>query len=434
MSPTPRSPGAPPPMGNQSQQDYDYSQYTGDAGQQVAQESNRIKDGGGGKDIWIAEAIRQFPKFNPRGPDQGANTYVIDIIMALAGEKHPMVVQGRIRPDAMVHICWVYIHRNLGAGQGWYICPARTYGHRCPACEERARIMANASLTDDQVKLACAPFNTGKHPLGIYNVIQHTNPQAITWQEPIMYWPINNSFMEAILQTKAKSDAIMEGTGYINYFWPTAGDQGGRHIKFDVSKKGKYDEYLGHTFYKRATPVPPHVLAQGRCLSDFLYIGDESIPLAQRFDAFYDEIKMAVDIVAEGQAAAHDVGGASQPAGIGYPGGPPPGYEAPQVPSQPAPALFGTPPPQRGMFQECEPFGSKYDNFTECQTCSVRVGCSQSWQAMNPSIAEAPQPMAPAAPAACAPAAPAPPAGYAPALSLAPPVPPPGGPVPRRKA
>jgi len=421
-------------MGNQPQQEYDYSQYMGDAGQQVAQESHRLKDGGGGKDIWIAEAIGNFPKFSPKGPDQGSNTYVVDIIMAQAGEKHPMVVAGRIKPDAMVHICWVYIHRNLGAGQGWYICPARTYGKRCPACEERSRIMANATLTDDQVKKACEPFNTGKHPMGIYNVIQHTNPQYINWSEPVMWWPINNSFMEAILQTKAKSDAVMEGTGYINYFWPTAGPQGGRHIKFDVSKKGKYDEYLGHTFYPRATPVPPHVLTQARCLSDFLYIGDESIPLARRFDSFYEEIKQAVEIVAEGQVAAHDARMGGQP--IGY-GGPPPGYEMPQVPSQPAPALFGTPAPQRGMFAECEPFGSKYDNFDECQTCSVRVEC-HAVSAPAPQLVVAPQPMAPApaATAACAPTSPAPSVmAPSPAPSAPPPpvAPPPGGPVPRRK-
>jgi hypothetical protein len=422
-------------MGNQPQQEYDYSQYMGDAGQQVAQESHRLKDGSGGKDIWIAEAIGNFPKFSPKGPDQGSNTYVTDIIMAQAGEKHPMVVAGRIKPDAMVHICWVYIHRNLGAGQGWYICPARTYGKRCPACEERSRIMANAALTDEQVKKACEPFNTGKHPMGIYNVIQHTNPQYISWSEPVMWWPINNSFMEAILQTKAKSDAIMEGTGYINYFWPTAGDQGGRHIKFDVSKKGKYDEYLGHTFYKRQSPVPPHVLAQARCLSDFLYIGDETIPLAQRFDAFYEEIRIAVDIVAEGQAAAQDIAGAFQSGGIGY-GGPPPGYMPPSegfvppsAPANPVPALFGTPPPQRGMFAECEPFGSKFDNFDECRTCSVRVDCGQCSQPVNP----VPAPVATPASTACATAAPPPPAGYAPSPAPAPPAPPPGGPVPRRK-
>ncbi len=429
MSPTPMQPPGPGiPPGPAQQQQYDYSQYTGEASQQVAQTSYGMKDGAGGADIFIPDVIGDFPKYETKS----IGLMVFDIIMGPAGDKHPMVVNGRIRPDALVHTCWAYIHKNL-AGNQWRICPARTYGKRCPACEERSRIMAMPNLTDEQVKKAIEPYASGKHPMGMYNIINHTTlqPQFLpTWQEPVQWWSITNAYMEAILQGKAKSDGVMEGTGYINYFWPTAGPQGGRHIKVDVVQDGKYFKFQGHMFYQRQQPIPPHVLSQARALSDFLYIGDD-------WDSYYDEIKALVDIVVESQANAE--AGAGAPTGEATYAGPSMGA-SPEVAAQ-GPSygpVFGTPPLQQGQFPECTPaggkFGDKFGAFNECNGCNFYNVCQQANQPMG----QAPAPAMPApgpGPMAPQPTAPSPspaPAMGAPAPGPAP-APPPGGPVPRRQ-
>jgi len=439
--PTPINPNQPPGQPGQGQ--YDYSAYTGDAAQTVAQESYRIKDGGGGADIFIPEIVGDFPRFGPSAPQQGSRSYLFDIVMAPAGFKHPVVVKGKIPPDAMVHIFWVYIHKGLG--QGWWVCPSRTYGKRCPACEVRTKIMSRVDYQDEAVKKLREPYDTGQHATGVYDVIVHNDPRNITWQEPVMYWQISNYFMESILQGKAKSDGMMEGTGYINYYYPTAGPQGGRHIKFDCWKKGQYDDFGGHTFFPRQAPVPPHVLAQARCLSDFVYIGQanrdrvlagqEGPPTQEEWDAYYDELKAVVDVVVEGQQQAPAPG---QPTGEGYAVG----YGGPAAPAQPPhgtmgygqPAqqqVFGSPGPQL-PYQECAPLGSQYGGFGECATCTIRVECGQA--APPPAQDFSPPPSQPEPqPAAPAPAQPQPmpqpgpqPAAPAPAQ------PKPMAPMPRR--
>lgn len=381
MSPTPV--GGPPPNAPAQAGAYDYSRYTGETSQAVAQESSRV--GSGEKsDIFIPEAIGDFPRYKP-----SLGVKVFDIVMGPAGSRHPMVVNGRIRPDDLVHTCWAYIHKSLGANQGWFICPSRTYNKRCPACEERAKIMGMSNLTDAQVKKAIEPYASGKNPLGLYNVFMHQNhyPQQMTWQGPVMWWDITYAYMESVLQSKANSEGPMEDppTGYISYFWPTAGPQGGRHIKVEVIQDGQWFKYTGHAFYKRAFPVPPQILQMTRPLSEFLYIGND-------WDSYYDEIKQAVEVVIDVQQQGQ--AGAGQPTGEGVYAGPPAGGYDPGGGQQ----VFGTPPPQRGMFPECEPFGSRYGDFEECNGCSVKVQCynespaSRQQALPTPGIDQAAQP------------------------------------------
>ncbi len=366
MSPTPRGTGTNLPG---SQPNYD--QYTHDAGV-TARESYRIKDGSGGKSIFIPEVVADFQDWKA-----SLGVKVIDIIMGPAGKNHPLVVSGKLKEGQMTHICWAYVHKGLGPNQDWFICPSRTYGHRCPACEERARIMANSSLTEDQVKNAIEPFNTGRYPMGIYNMVHHLNPQHITWQEPVMYWSINNSFMESKLQSMSKAPM---GGGFVNYMWPTAGEQGGRHISFEVIAKGKYFDYIAHAFFVRQQPVPLHILQQARCLDEMLYVPT------------YDELKEVVEITTGSPAG-------SQPTGEGaYVG---PGYEVP--PGGGYGPVFGSPLPQQGRFPECK-FGITFENYEECADCTFRVQC-------QPALVESPGP------------------ALAPAPGL---TPPPGAPIPRR--
>ncbi len=342
MSPTPKGTGSA----------YDYAQYQTD-GEITARESYRIKDGAGGKGIFAPDLIRDVPQFKP-----SLGVKVIDIVMARAGANHPLVVMGKLKEDQMTHICWVYVHKGIGPNQDWFICLARTYGHPCPICEYRTRLQADPDVPDETIRL----YGTGRYPLGIYNVIHHLNPNQITWQEPVMVWPINNSFMESPLQTMCKSPI---GGGYINYMWPTAGEQGGRHIAFEVVQKGQYFDYKGHQFILRQSPVPPHVLQAAYCLGDLLYIPE------------YDEVKEALE------------------AGLGQPSG---GEELQVGPEVHHGSVFGTPAPQQGMFPECK-FGETFENFEECVGCTYRTQCQPPLPQQEPTSRPLPPQPPPGSPA-----------------------------------
>jgi hypothetical protein len=331
MSPTPTAP--------QQSNVPDYSQYTNRAS---AEESYRIKDGAGGRDIFLDE-IRNTPKYQ-----ESLGHKLMDIIMYPAGENHPLVVAKKIAVGTMVHMTWVFVHKGIGPGQDWFICLARTYGQPCPVCELRNQIKSTPGMTDDEVKTAIMPYYSGKYPLGLYNCVHHNNPQQITWQEPVMYWAINNSFMESKLQSMSKSPI---GGGFVNYQWPTAGEQGGRHVSYEVVQKGQFYDYIGHQFVVRATPIPPHVLQQAICLDDYLDVPS------------YEQVKDALEM------------------GLGNPiGGEPTGQGSDKAPPWEAAAgrVFGTPEIGCPFAQYGGVLGKTLDNWEECRTCSLRVNCQDS--------------------------------------------------------
>jgi hypothetical protein len=183
-----------------------------------------------------------------------------------------------------------------------------------------------------------------------------------------MIWDINNSFMESSLQTMAKQPMVSEDapTGYINYMWPTAGPQGGRHISFNVKPKGKYFEYEGHSFIKRQFPVPPHVMEAAKAMpptDELLYVPD------------YNTIKDALEV-----SLNQPIGG--EPIGETYGG-----VGAAQTYQFPDYGTGQTMAPSSGTHEDTCPFkdyggilGGTFDGFEECATCQLRAKC----QSMTP--------------------------------------------------
>lgn len=45
-----------------------------------------------------------------------------------------------------------FVHRGIGVNEDTYLCAAKTFGHPCPICEERARLARDPNADDDKVK------------------------------------------------------------------------------------------------------------------------------------------------------------------------------------------------------------------------------------------------------------------------------------------
>jgi len=350
-------------MSGPTPSNYDYSQYTQDA-ETTAHESYRIKDGAGGTGVFIPEMIQDVKRFQPSIGEK-----VIDIIMAPCGSKHPLVVKGKLQQGQMTYITWTFIHK--GVGNDWWVCLARTFNQPCPICEYRNRLKADPDVPDDTVKM----YGSGKFATGIYKIIHHSNPQSLTWQEPVMVWDINYSFMESTLQSMAKQPMASEDapTGYINYMWPTAGAQGGRHIKFEVKAKGQYFDYDGHLFIKRQNPVPPHIMEAAKAMPPL----DEMVRIPS-----YTEMKDALE-VSLNQPIGGEPTGETYGETYGGIGGMTPGYEETSfgTPAGANPVPFGTP-EDKCPFAEYEGIlGVTFDNWTECGSCALRAKCQEMFQA-----------------------------------------------------
>ncbi len=366
-------------MSGPTPSNFDYSRYT-TGSEAAAQASYGIKDGAGGKGIFIQDAIKDLPRFQP-----SVGQKVIDILVSPMGSRHPLVVSGKLPQGALTHVMWVYIHK--GVGSDWWVCPSRTYGKPCPLCEYRNRLKADPDVPDDTVKL----YGTGKYATGVYKMVHHLNPSQLTWQEPVMVWDINYSFMESTLQSMAKQPMVTPDapTGYINFQWPTAGVQGGRHIKFEIKPKGQYFDYDGHQFIVRQNPVPPHVMQAAEAMPPL----DELVYVPE-----YEELQDALQV-----SLNQPMGG--QPTGQAYGGVG--GIESYSPPPQP----FGTPEEKCPFANYGGVLGQTFDSWQECRTCQLMAKCESMMPQVQQPAPPQPTPVAnPVPPMQPTPAPAAPPA------------------------
>lgn len=85
-----------------------------------------------------------FGKVNFFKLKEGGNK--LDIVPYTATSKnHPLIAAGRMEKGSPDYNLEIFVHRNVGAAGGSYICPNKQYGQPCPICEV-------AEALDERVK------------------------------------------------------------------------------------------------------------------------------------------------------------------------------------------------------------------------------------------------------------------------------------------
>jgi hypothetical protein len=75
---------------------------------------------------------------------EGSNK--LDVVPYIASSKlHPLIASGRLEKGSPDYDLEIFVHRNIGASGGSYICPKKLTGAPCPICEA-------AEALDDRVK------------------------------------------------------------------------------------------------------------------------------------------------------------------------------------------------------------------------------------------------------------------------------------------
>lgn len=93
----------------------------------------KVVSGGGGNfsvlDLKRVEGTHEFFKLV-----EGANR--IEILPYVAESKdHPLIAKGALEKGDLDYNLAVYVHKNIGAAGGSYVCPQFTYKKPCPICE-----------------------------------------------------------------------------------------------------------------------------------------------------------------------------------------------------------------------------------------------------------------------------------------------------------
>lgn len=94
-----------------------------------------------------------------------AGTYKIDIIPFTAGEGNPNADEGTLHYERTY-----FSHRNIGPNEDTYVCPAKTFGKKCPICEARAKLARDPDSDEEYVK------SLKPKERQLWNVFDHSEP------------------------------------------------------------------------------------------------------------------------------------------------------------------------------------------------------------------------------------------------------------------
>jgi hypothetical protein len=187
----------------------------------------------------------------------------------------PYIVQNKNNPDGdelgfESYALDVWMHRYVGVANHSFICPEKTYGKKCPICEEIRKIYQDNSINDEECANIVGPLKAKRRCF--YNVIDMDNED-----KGIRIFEESYNLFEIELReaSEVEEDEII-----------TFADlEDGRVIKFRAVEKlfkGKhpYFEYKNISFEERE-PIDESIF-------------DEVYPLDQLLVVTsYDEIKAA---------------------------------------------------------------------------------------------------------------------------------------------
>lgn len=187
-----------------------------------------------------------------------AGSYRLDIIPYEAGEGNPEAEPGDLHFERTF-----FIHRDIGANQDAYICPAKTSGEPCPICEYRNKLDKDPDSDPDAIK-ALLPKKRQ-----LWNVFDHDEPD-----KGVQLWEVSYHLFGKDLYDRIKHSDEEDGYEFF------ADPDDGMTIKAAFEKKS----LGGNTFYDvvsidfkpRKRPLDDDLLDAAICLDD--------LPIIREYD------------------------------------------------------------------------------------------------------------------------------------------------------
>jgi hypothetical protein len=322
---------------------------------QRTQESYNSKDSSGKfKSIFIKDALGKV-EFWKCSEDE----HFINIIPYLAGKNNPNVKEGN-----WAYNLDIFVHRKVGVNEDSFICLSRSFGRKCPICDEQARLRSLDDYDDKFVK----SLNPTRRV--VYNIECIDSEKES--RKGIQLFDVSHFLFEKELAEIAKKP---RGGGFILFSHPDEG----KTVFFRKSGNGPTNtEYKAFKFEDRTEPIPDEILDAALCLDELIHIPSYEEVYNSYFGVEVDAERPTTDSAAT-DGDLEDGGGHSEPA-----------FTCP-----------GT-------------YGEDFGNHDACESCPDVAECEAAYEVLVNQQNEAePPPPEPAAPAASTPTAA--PAGPSPA-------------------
>lgn len=215
-------------------------------------EQHESKDDQGGSfgDVFIKSAVPEGVGFwNP-----GKDDHIIDIIPFLAGANHPNVAKGELS-----YVADIWVHRNVGAMNEQFVCPAKNYKMPCVICEYIAK-----------ERLPKAEWDKHRAYRRVVYLVW-VKDEGDEQEKGIQIWEVAHWNFEKEIDERAKKK---RGGGYTVFSDP----DDGKSISFSIKASGSYVDaggtkresidFAGHQFEDRDGPIPDEILDTSFCLDD----------------------------------------------------------------------------------------------------------------------------------------------------------------------
>jgi hypothetical protein len=187
-------------------------------------------------------------------PREGS--HIIDIIPYPAG-KHEYTV----KPGEDNYTFEYYVHKNVGPGEHWFLCPAATYDDRCPICEHREKLREKGAGKKIFIPLFPKRRN-------LYNIISYDRGEE---RKGVQVWDVSWFYFEKHLMAIASKPDRRGREREVNF----AHTENGKSITFTIEppkSKDDYQSYVGHAFDDRDYKVKNKTLDETQILDEIVSI------------------------------------------------------------------------------------------------------------------------------------------------------------------
>jgi hypothetical protein len=238
---------------------------------QRSEESSKRKDEGSGNSYILSG---NFNRFKPKPEDE----CIFDIIPYFAGKFSPIDNHGNPKNpyDEPAYVLEFWQHQNIGVDEmGRCLCLAKTFGKRCPVCEDRIELIKNGG-NEETIK-AIKP-----KPRCAYNIVAYHGQEE---KKGIQIYELSWHYGEKEFQIRAKKRARGdEESDSILYMDP----KDGKSIEFTQTGKEASPWYKldGVTFSNRDYEISDKLLESAHCLEDLL---TNSLPKDDNGEIDWDE-------------------------------------------------------------------------------------------------------------------------------------------------